>query len=121
MIFVGVDWARAHQRMIWSRIRQTNLLRSTLREFYPGALAAFGDLTSTDTPFRPRYHPTPELGSSLSQEQIASLYAVVAGSAGSRRRWPRSRATCVLTNQQLAASSAGRREGIGPKDDSGSG
>jgi hypothetical protein len=28
--------ARAHQTMVWSRARQTNLLRSTLREFYPG-------------------------------------------------------------------------------------
>ena len=29
--------ARAHQSMIWARHRQTNQLRSTLREFYPGA------------------------------------------------------------------------------------
>src|SRR2546423_15279702 len=27
--------ARAHQTMVWSKARQTNLLRSTLREFYP--------------------------------------------------------------------------------------
>src|SRR5829696_8548334 len=32
--------ARAHQSMIWTRQRQTNQLRSTLREFYPGALDA---------------------------------------------------------------------------------
>jgi len=30
--------ARAHQSMIWTRQRQTKQLRSTLREFYPGAL-----------------------------------------------------------------------------------
>lgn len=35
--------ARAHQSMIWSRQRQTNTLRSMLREYYPGALEAFGD------------------------------------------------------------------------------
>ena len=35
--------ARTHQSMIWSRQRQTNTLRSMLREFYPAALAAFGD------------------------------------------------------------------------------
>jgi hypothetical protein len=35
--------ARTHQSMIWSRQRQANMLRSMLREFYPGALAAFGD------------------------------------------------------------------------------
>jgi transposase len=33
--------ARAHQTMIWSRGRQTNQLRSALREFYPAALVAF--------------------------------------------------------------------------------
>ena len=40
--------ARAHQSMIWSRGRQTNGLRSTLREFYPAALVAFDDLASGD-------------------------------------------------------------------------
>jgi len=33
--------ARAHQNLIWSRQRQVNALRNTLREFYPGALRAF--------------------------------------------------------------------------------
>lgn len=32
--------ARAHQSMVWSRGRQTNVLRSALREFYPAALLA---------------------------------------------------------------------------------
>ena len=40
--------ARAHQSMIWNRRRQANQLRSALREFYPAALSAFGDLTSGD-------------------------------------------------------------------------
>lgn len=35
--------ARTHQTMIWSRQRQANQLRSMLREFYPAALATFGD------------------------------------------------------------------------------
>ena len=35
--------ARTHQSLIWSRQRQTNALRSMLREFYPAALAAFGE------------------------------------------------------------------------------
>ena len=40
---------RAHQTMIWSRVRQVNALRSLLREYYPAALAAFGtDLASPD-------------------------------------------------------------------------
>ena len=33
--------ARAHQTMIWSRVRQVNTLRSLLREYYPAALAVF--------------------------------------------------------------------------------
>jgi Transposase len=32
--------ARAHQSLIWARQRHVNALRSALREFYPGALAA---------------------------------------------------------------------------------
>src|ERR1700752_3391619 len=35
--------ARAHQNLVWSRQRQLNNLRSTLREYYPAALEAFGD------------------------------------------------------------------------------
>jgi transposase len=34
--------ARAHQALVWTRQRQANQLRSTLREFYPAALAGFG-------------------------------------------------------------------------------
>jgi Transposase len=40
--------ARAHQSMIWTRQRQANQLRSTLREFYPSAAEAFDELTSGD-------------------------------------------------------------------------
>ena len=54
--------ARAHQSMIWSRGRQTNLLRSTLREFYPAALVAFENLTSGDALEVLRVAPTPTLG-----------------------------------------------------------
>ena len=54
--------ARAHQSMIWSRSRQTNCLRSTLREFYPAALVAFDDLASGDALEVLRVAPTPTLG-----------------------------------------------------------
>lgn len=41
--------ARAHHSLIWTRQRQANTLRSALREYYPGALAAFGtDLADRD-------------------------------------------------------------------------
>ena len=64
--------ARAHQSMIWSRGRQTNALRSTLREFYPAALVAFDDLASTDALEVLRIAPTPALGRTLSQAKIAA-------------------------------------------------
>ncbi len=73
---VGVEaikvLARAHQRMVWSRGRQTNLLRSTLREFYPNALVAFDDLASPDALEVLRIAPTPTLGAGLSRSKIAS-------------------------------------------------
>ena len=64
--------ARAHQRMVWSRGRQANLLRSTLREFYPAALAAFDDLTGGDALEVLRIAPTPTLGAGLSRPKIAA-------------------------------------------------
>ena len=64
--------ARAHQSMIWSRGRQTNALRSTLREFYPAALSTFDDLASADATEVLRVAPTPSLGAALSLAKIAS-------------------------------------------------
>jgi hypothetical protein len=64
--------ARAHQSMIWSRGRQANFLRSTLREFYPAALVAFENLTSGDALEVLRVAPTPTLGAGLSRSKIAS-------------------------------------------------
>ena len=64
--------ARAHQSMIWSRGRQTNFLRSTLRGFYPAALVAFEDLTSGDALEVLQMAPTPTLGAGLSRSKIAS-------------------------------------------------
>jgi transposase len=64
--------ARAHQSMVWSRVRQANQLRSTLREFYPAALVAFDDLTNSDALEVLRMAPTPELGKALSRSKIAA-------------------------------------------------
>ena len=65
--------ARAHQSLIWTRQRQVNTLRSALREYYPGALAAFGtDLAGRDAVAVLAKAPTPELGRRLSTAQIAS-------------------------------------------------
>jgi transposase len=64
--------ARAHQSMVWTRQRQINQLRSTLREFYPASLDAFDELGSADALAVLALAPTPALGRRLSQSKIAS-------------------------------------------------
>jgi len=96
--------ARAHQSMIWSRARQTNLLRSTLREFYPAALAALDDLDSPDALEILRVAPTPELGATLSRSKIAAALR-----RGGRQRRIDERAgeiQTALRAPQLAAPAA---------------
>jgi hypothetical protein len=64
--------ARSHQSAIWSRRRLANQVRSALREYYPAALAAFDDLTSSDAVEVLAIAPSPEQGRSLSRSKIAS-------------------------------------------------
>ncbi len=93
--------ARAHQSMTWSRARQTNLLRSTLREFYPAALVAFDNLASADTLEVLRVAPTPELGRTLLRPKIAAALR-----RGGRQRRVDERAgevQAALRTDQLAA------------------
>jgi hypothetical protein len=74
--------ARTHQSLIWSRQRQTNALRSMLREFYPAALAAFGaELDERDVLAILATAPSPEDGRRLSQSKI-----IAALRRGGRRR-----------------------------------
>ena len=63
--------ARAHQTLVWSRQRSANQLRSTLREFYPAALEAFGtDLAGRDALALLERAPTPQEGRTLSLSKI---------------------------------------------------
>jgi transposase len=63
--------ARAHQSMIWSRQRQTNTLRSMLREYYPAALEAFGDdLAGRDALAVLGIAPTPAQGRRLRVSRV---------------------------------------------------
>ena len=64
--------ARAHQGLIWTRGRQLNALRSALREYYPGALAAFDELGHPDALAVLAVAPDPERGRRLSTAQIAA-------------------------------------------------
>jgi Transposase/Transposase IS116/IS110/IS902 family len=96
--------ARAHQSMVWSKGRQSNGLRSTLREFYPAALLAFDDLTSGDALEVLRIAPTPTLGASLSRSKIAAALR-----RGGRQRRVEERAVEIqgaLRSEQLAAPAA---------------
>jgi transposase len=93
--------ARAHQSLIWTRQRQTNQLRSTLREFYPSALSCFDDLSGGDALAVLAVAPTPTLGRGLSRSKITSALR-----RGGRQRRLEERATeiqAALRSAQLAA------------------
>jgi transposase len=93
--------ARAHHSMIWSRQRQANQLRSTLREFYPAALEAFDDLATGDALAVLAIAPTPTLGRGLSRSKIAAALR-----RGGRQRRAEDRAAEIQTalrSDQLAA------------------
>jgi transposase len=94
--------ARAHQTMIWSRVRQVNALRSLLREYYPAALAAFGtDLASPDALAVLAAAPAPEQGRRLCQARIETVLR-----RGGRQRNIAATAAKIKTalgSEQLAA------------------
>jgi len=62
--------ARGHQNLIWTRNRQTNALRSALREYYPAAQEAFPDLADRDALGVLAKAPTPAQGAQLTLGQI---------------------------------------------------
>jgi transposase len=93
--------ARGHQGLIWTRQRQLNQLRSTLREFYPAALEAFGELNHSDALAVLAVAPTPSLGRQLSISKIAAALR-----RGGRQRRVEQRAgeiQAALRTEQLAA------------------
>lgn len=65
--------SRSHKSLIWTRQQFGNQLRSALREFYPGALEAFGDdLYEEDSLALLERAPTPAQGQALSLAKITS-------------------------------------------------
>jgi transposase len=93
--------ARAHQNLIWTRTRHTNVLRSALREYYPAALEAFDDLADRDALAVLGRAPTPEQAAHLSLSKIRAALK----HAG-RQRNIDARAhqiAAVLRTEQLAA------------------
>ena len=63
---------RAHQNLIWERTRHVLRLRSALREYYPAALSAFGDLDKPDTLALLAAAPDPDYAARLSTAKIAA-------------------------------------------------
>src|SRR5215210_6248601 len=96
--------ARGHQNLIWTRTRQTNALRSALREYYPAALEAFADLADRDCLAVLAKAPTPTAGAALTLGQVQAALK-----RGGRQRNLQRRATEIQTalrTGQLAAPSA---------------
>ncbi|MCA2246079.1 MULTISPECIES: IS110 family transposase [Mycobacterium] len=93
--------ARTHQSLIWARTRQTNTLRSALREYYPAALTAFDDLGHGDALGVLDRAPTPEQAAQLSLPMLQSALK-----RGGRQRNIAARAReiqAALRSEQLAA------------------
>jgi hypothetical protein len=67
--------ARAHQGMVWERTRHVLRLRSALREFFPAALAAYGELDEPDTLQLLTLAPDPDLAARLSMSKISAVLA----------------------------------------------
>lgn len=96
--------ARAHQSLIWDRVRHTNRLRNDLREFFPAALEAFDDLAHPDTLSVLAKTSNPVDAARLSVAQIRSALR-----QGGRRRNLDTRAADIQTalrTPQLAAAPA---------------
>ena len=93
--------ARTHQSLIWARNRQTNTLRSALREYYPAALEAFEDLAHGDAVGVLDRAPTPQQAARLSLPMLQSALK-----RGGRQRNIAARARQIkaaLRSEQLAA------------------
>ncbi|MDQ1736472.1 MAG: hypothetical protein QOH56_2723 [Pseudonocardiales bacterium] len=75
--------ARSHQTMIWERARHVLRFRSALREYFPAALTAFGDLDEPDTLALLTTAPDLDRAARLSRSKIAA-----ASKQANRRRSP---------------------------------
>ena len=96
--------ARAHQNLIWTRTRQTNALRSGLREYYPAALEVFDNLADRDALAVLGRAPTPAAAAHLSLSKIRSALK-----AAGRQRNLEARAQEIqvgLRAEQLTAPAA---------------
>ena len=66
---------RAHQNLIWERVRHVLCLRSTLLDFFPVAVQAFSDLAATDALILLGRAPDPARAARLTRSQVVSALA----------------------------------------------
>lgn len=90
--------ARAHQNLIWARNRNTNALRSALREYYPGALEAFDSLADRDALAILGRAPSPTEAARLSLSKIRSALKVLGANAILTHEHLGSRRLCAPSN-----------------------
>jgi Transposase/Transposase IS116/IS110/IS902 family len=64
--------ARTHKTMIWDRTRTVQRLRHQLREYFPAALEAFGDLDAPDVLELLAKAPDPARAAKLTRAQVAA-------------------------------------------------
>ena len=74
--------ARAHQSVVWDRTRHVLRLRSVLREFFPAAVEAFGDLDARNSLEVHAIAPDPDRAARLG-------YLMVGGQSARRPRGAR--------------------------------
>ncbi|GAB3737068.1 IS110 family transposase [Amycolatopsis oliviviridis] len=63
---------RAHQALIWDKTRHVLRLQATLRDYFPAALEAFGDLTAPEALELLGKAPDPDHAARLSRKQISA-------------------------------------------------
>jgi len=91
--------ARAHQALIWERTRNVLRLRSALREFFPGALEAFDDLTAPDALELLARAPDPAGAARLTVTQITAALKRARRRGGAEKA---KQVQAALRSQQLA-------------------
>jgi transposase len=82
--------ARTHKTLIWERTRHVQRLRHQLREYFPAALEAFGDLDAADTLELLARAPDPARAARLTRAQVSAALK------RARRRGIPDKATAIL-------------------------
>jgi transposase len=82
--------ARTHKTLIWERTRHVQRLRHQLREYFPGALVAFGDLDAADTLELLAMAPDPARARQLTWIQVEDALR------RARRRHVKARADAII-------------------------